>query len=70
MNLFLHKRADFKGYEKKGFYHFGLYIEKFDYIIEKCTKMGIEIFYGGLLKREKSASIYICTILIDFLILQ
>ena len=59
VKLCLYERADFKGYEKKGFYHFGLHIENFKDIIEKCTEMEIEIFYGGPLKWENSTSIYI-----------
>jgi catechol 2,3-dioxygenase-like lactoylglutathione lyase family enzyme len=59
VKLCLYELSDFHGYTKKGFHHFGLHIENFNKIIEKCTDMGIEIFYGGSLKWEKSTSIYI-----------
>jgi len=59
VKLCLYERGDFHGYTKKGFYHFGLHIENFEDVMHKCTEMGIEIFYGGPLKWEKSSSIYI-----------
>jgi lactoylglutathione lyase len=59
VKLCLYEIDDFKGYTKKGFHHFGLHIENFEGIMQKCADMGIEIFYGGPLKWEKSTSIYI-----------
>ncbi len=59
VKLCLYERGDFHGYTKKGFHHFGLHIENFEDVMHKCTEMGIEIFYGGPLKWEKSTSIYI-----------
>ena len=46
-------------YEKKGYHHFGLHIENFDAIIEKCNELNLQIYYGGILKWEKSDLIYI-----------
>ena len=59
VKLCLYEIDDFQGYTKKGFHHFGLHIENFEDVMNKCTEMGIEIFYGGPLKWEKSTSIYI-----------
>jgi catechol 2,3-dioxygenase-like lactoylglutathione lyase family enzyme len=59
VKLCLFQTEDFQGYTKKGFHHFGLHIENFDDVMQKCTDMGLEIFYGGPLKWEKSTSIYI-----------
>lgn len=59
VKLCLYETGDFNGYAKKGLHHFGLHIENFEKVINKCTEMGIEIFYGGPLKWEKSTSIYI-----------
>jgi catechol 2,3-dioxygenase-like lactoylglutathione lyase family enzyme len=59
VKLCLYETGDFHGYTKKGFHHFGLHIENFEDVMNKCTEMGIEIFYGGPLKWEKSTSIYI-----------
>ncbi len=46
-------------YVKKGFAHFGLHIDNYDEVLSLCKEMGIEIYYGGELKWEKSASVYI-----------
>ena len=59
VKLCLYESSEFKGYEKKGFYHFGLHIENFDDIIKKCGEMNVKIFYGGPVQWEKSKSIYI-----------
>jgi lactoylglutathione lyase len=59
VKLCLYEIDDFQGYTKKGFHHFGLHIENFEDVMNKCTEMEIEIFYGGPLKWEKSTSIYI-----------
>ena len=59
VKLCLYEIDDFQGYTKKGFHHFGLHIENFEVVMQKCTEMGIEIFYGGPIKWEKSTSIYI-----------
>jgi len=59
VKLCLYEIEEFHGYTKKGFHHFGLHIENFDDVMHKCAEMGIEIFYGGPLKWEKSTSIYI-----------
>jgi len=42
VKLCLYEIPEFKGYTKKGFH-----IENFDNIMQKCTEMEIEIFYGG-----------------------
>jgi lactoylglutathione lyase len=59
VKLCLYETGGFQGYTKKGFHHFGLHIENFDDVMQKCTDMGLEIFYGGPLQWEKSTSIYI-----------
>jgi len=59
VKLCLYESSDFKGYEKKGFYHFGLHIENFADVMQKCTEMNVEVYYGGPLQWEKSRSIYI-----------
>ena len=59
VKLCLYERGDFHGYTKKGFHHFGLHIENFEDVMQKCREMEIEIYYGGPLKWEKSSSIYI-----------
>ena len=59
VKLCLYEIENFQGYTKKGFHHFGLHIENFEEIMRKCADMGIEIFYGGPLKWEKSTSVYI-----------
>jgi len=59
VKLCLYETSDFNGYTINGFHHFGLHIENFEEVMKKCTEMGIEIFYGGPLKWEKSTSIYI-----------
>ncbi len=59
VKLCLYQIDGFDHYEKSGFNHFGFHIENFDDIIQKCTEMGVEIFYGGPLKWEKSSSVYI-----------
>lgn len=59
VKLCLYETGNFQGYTKNGFHHFGLHIENFEDVMDKCNDMGIEIFYGGPLKWEKSTSIYI-----------
>ena len=59
VKLCLYQTEDFHGYTKNGFHHFGLHIENFEEVMNKCKEMGIEIFYGGPLKWEKSTSFYI-----------
>jgi len=59
VKLCLYETPGFQGYEVKGFHHFGFHIENFKEVVQKCTDMGVEIFYGGPIKWEKSSSIYI-----------
>ncbi|MDA3861377.1 MAG: VOC family protein [Melioribacteraceae bacterium] len=59
VKLCIYEVENFTKYEKKGYHHFGLHIENFDEIIEKCEKMNLQIYYGGVLKWENSESIYI-----------
>jgi lactoylglutathione lyase len=59
VKLCLYESSKFKGFEKNGFYHFGLHIENFDDIIKKCEEMNVKLFYGGPVQWEKSKSIYI-----------
>jgi len=59
VKLCLYEIPSFNGYEKAGFHHFGLHIENFNDVLQNCKEMGLEIFYGGPLKWEKSTSIYI-----------
>jgi len=42
-----------------GIAHFGFHVENFDYIIEKCKELNVEILYDGPVEFEKSRSIYI-----------
>lgn len=59
VKLCLYENPDLNEYKKNGFNHFGFHINNFEEVIEKCTELGIEIFYGGPIKWEKSSSIYI-----------
>ncbi len=59
VKLCLYEDPDLDEYEKNGFNHFGFHIDNFDEVIQKCTDLGVEIFYGGPIKWEKSSSIYI-----------
>ena len=59
VKLCLYESSEFRGYKKKGFYHFGLHIENFEDIIQKCSEMNVKVFYGGPVQWEKSRSIYI-----------
>ncbi len=59
VKLCLYETVGFERYEKKGFHHFGLYIENFEEAVDKCKELGIEIYYGGPVKWESSTSIYI-----------
>jgi len=59
VKLCLYENKEMKKYVKKGFAHFGLHINNFDDVLAKCKKMGLEIYYGGLLEWENSASVYI-----------
>lgn len=58
VKLCLYETNGFK-YEKKGFHHFGLYVENFEEAVDKCNELGIKINYGGPVKWEHSSSIYI-----------
>lgn len=58
VKLCLYETDGFK-YEKKGFHHFGLYVENFEEAVDKCKELGIKINYGGPVKWESSTSIYI-----------
>ena len=59
VKLCLYEDPELNEYKKNGFNHFGFHIDNFDEIIQKCTELGVEIFYGGPIKWEKSSSIYI-----------
>lgn len=59
VKLCLYESPDFKGYKKNGFYHFGLHIENFADVIQKCTEMNVQVLYGGPVQWEKSKSVYI-----------
>ena len=59
VKLCLYEVEGFTKYEKKGYHHFGFYIENFDDILAKCEEMNFQIYYGGVLKWENSESIYI-----------
>ena len=59
VKLCLYEDPDLNEYKKNGFNHFGFHIDNFDEIIQKCTELGVETFYGGPIKWEKSSSIYI-----------
>jgi len=59
VKLCLYESPDFKGYEKDGFYHFGLHIENFVDAIQKCSEMNVQVLYGGPVQWEKSKSVYI-----------
>ncbi|GBD90172.1 glutathione transferase FosA [bacterium BMS3Abin04] len=59
VKLCLYEIPGFTKYEKKGYHHFGLHIENFDAVLEKCEEMGLKIYYGGPLEWAHSTSIYI-----------
>jgi len=59
VKLCLYETPGFQGCEVKGFHHFGFHIENSEEVVQKCTDMGVEIFYSGPIKWEKSSSIYI-----------
>ena len=59
VKLCLYEVLGFTKYEKKGYHHFGFYIENFDEILAKCEEMNLHIYYGGVLKWENSESIYL-----------
>jgi catechol 2,3-dioxygenase-like lactoylglutathione lyase family enzyme len=43
----------------KGFHHFGFHVQNFDDILPLLEQKNIPVRYGGILKWEKSESIYI-----------
>jgi len=45
--------------KKNGFNHFGLHINNFEDVVQKCKELDIEIYYGGPIDWERSSSIYI-----------
>ncbi len=59
VKLCLYQRDEFDHFEKNGFNHFGLHIKNFEDVMQKCTELGIEVYYGGQLNWERSSSIYI-----------
>lgn len=59
VKLCLYEDPDLKEFEPDGFNHFGFHIENFKEVMHKCTELGVEIFYGGPVKWEKSSSVYI-----------
>ncbi len=59
VKLCLYQRDEFDHFEKNGFNHFGLHIKNFEDVMQKCTELGIEVYYGGQLDWERSSSIYI-----------
>lgn len=59
VKLCLYQRDGFDHFEKNGFNHFGLHINNFEDVMQKCTELGIEVYYGGPIEWERSSSIYI-----------
>ena len=59
VKLCLYETPGFEQYQKKGFAHFGLHIENFYEVLNKCKEMGIKIYYDGPIKWEYSISVYI-----------
>ena len=59
VKLCLYQKDEFDHFTKNGFNHFGLHVKNFEDVMQKCNKLGIEIFYGGPIEWEKSISIYI-----------
>ncbi len=59
IKLCVYEVDGFIRYEKKGYHHFGFHISNFDEVLEKCKEMNLHIYYGGVLKWEKSESVYI-----------
>lgn len=56
--LALYENPNMKKYDKTSFSHVSFHIENFDEIKEKCKEMGLKISYGGVIKWDKSRSIY------------
>jgi lactoylglutathione lyase len=42
-----------------GIDHLNLDVKNYEDVIQKCTELGIDFFYGGLIEWERSSSIYI-----------
>ncbi|ABK77884.1 methylmalonyl-CoA epimerase/lactoylglutathione lyase [Cenarchaeum symbiosum A] len=42
-----------------GIAHFGLHIENFDDVMDRCRELGVEVLYDGLIEFEGSRSVYI-----------
>jgi len=59
VKLCLYETPGFEKYHKKGFAHFGLHVENFYDVLNKCKEMGIQIYYDGPIKWEYSTSVYI-----------
>jgi len=59
VKLCLYEVKDVQISNDSGFNHFGFHVENFSDVIQKCKEMNVEIFYGGAIEWEKSASIYI-----------
>jgi len=59
LKLCLYQKDEFEYYEKNGFNHFGLHINNFEDVVQKCKELDIEIYYGGPIDWERSSSIYI-----------
>jgi lactoylglutathione lyase len=57
--LALYEDPNFSFTDKTGFNHLSFHIENFEDAEALCSKMGIEIGYGGIIEWEKSRSIYI-----------
>jgi len=59
VKLCLYQKDEFDQFKKNGFNHFGLHINNFGDVMQKCTELGIEVYYGGPIEWESSSSIYI-----------
>ena len=42
-----------------GIAHFGFYVSNFNAVLEKCTMLGVQVLYGGIVEWEKSKSVYV-----------
>lgn len=42
-----------------GIDHLNLDVKNYEDVIQKCTELGIDFFYGGPIEWERSSSIYI-----------
>ena len=59
VKLCLYQRDEFNHFEKNGFNHLGIHVKNYEDVLQKCTELDIEVYYGGAIEWEKSSSIYI-----------